>query len=244
LRTLTLPFVAHIGRLDIGEKNSGSYEGAGLSVSINPGAWSQIARIGSEGFILKKEDGSDAEFVDAIHMIKEHKKSVIEWARDSALIEDREIWIASYFDTETNKRCFFECSSREEAEDEIEDLERGKVTGPKLVVTATKKLLAREGHSPDQATSSSLTFDLALMQYVQTHLDVDGVWWAEVLDVDAYSAPRGVLFTNRLDQFSRFPMDFSEFDEFDCILDEELGIAKRLVNEGEPAASHVPIANL
>lgn len=230
MKIFTFPYLAHIGRLNVAEKKPGSYEGSGISVSAHPAAWGRIARIGSEGFILKKENGSDIDLVNASGLTKDQKANVISWAEREGLIEYREVWIGSYFDEEIEKRCSFECQSREQAKEELEDLPRKRITGPKTVISATDKLLQAENQRPGGSASSSLTFDLALIQYVKANIDADGVWWDERLDVDEYSAPRGVIFSSKLDTLNRFEMSFDDMDEDDCIFDEDFDLEDRITN--------------
>jgi hypothetical protein len=222
------PYLAHIGCLDFSEKKPGSYEGSGVSVSTHPAAWARIARIGSGGFILKKESGSDIDLVNALGLTKQEKANVIAWAKGEGLIEDRHVWVASYFDVETEKRCSFECQSRENAKAELEDLPQRRISGPKTVISATDKLLSAESHAPGDTASSSLTFDLALIQYVQAKLDADGIWWDERLDVDEYSAPRGVIFSSKLNSFNRFEVNFDDMGEDDCIFDEDFDLEDKM----------------
>lgn len=224
----TFPYLAHIGRLDLSEKRPGSYEGSGVSVSVHPAAWGRIARIGLDGFILKKADGTDTELVDAVGLTKQQREDVVSWSREEGLLEDREIWVASYFDEEFECRRSFECSSREEAKTELQDLPRKRISGPKTAISATAKLLSSEGQPQGGIASSSLTFDLALMQYVQANLDADGIWWNERLDVDGYSAPRGVIVASKLESFLKKEVSFHHMDEESCIFDEEFDVEDEL----------------
>lgn len=223
MKTITFPVVAHLGTMDRTMKDKDSYEGACLSVSIHPGAWSAIARIGAEGFILSRVDGEPATFLNAKRLTKDEKATIIDWGRQEGLLIDREVFIASYFDVEIEERCEFECDTREEALAEVEDMPRRRVLGPKAVLGATEKLLLMS----DQVTSgreisSDFVYDLVLLAYAETNLSVDGVWWDENLDVDILSAPRGAIFQKRLAGFEKHPMDFRHMYQEDDITEEDL----------------------
>jgi hypothetical protein len=223
MKTLTFPVVAHIGTMDRSLKDKGSYEGASLSVSIHPGAWSSIARLGGEGFVLSRIDGEPVTFVNANKLSRDEKAAVIAWGKQEGLLCDREVYIASYYDVEDEATRKIECSTREEAMAEVEDQPRKRIQGPKLVLGATEQLL----HLSDQTSgrcgiSSDFAYDLVLIAYVEKNLLVDGVWWDETLDVESLSAPRGAIFQSRMDVFEKHPMDFSHMYGEDDITEEDL----------------------
>lgn len=223
MKTITFPVVAHVGTMDRSMKVKGSYEGASLSVSIHPGAWSSIARLGGDGFVLSRVDGEPVTFVNATKLSRDDKAAIVAWGKQEELLVDRKVFIASYYDEEDEARREFECSTREEALAEVEDLPRKRVLGPKLVLGATEKLLTLS----DQPISSheipsDFAYDLVLLAYVEKNLRVDGVWWDETLDVESLSAPRGAIFQVRMDAFEKHPMDFSHMYEEDDITEEDL----------------------
>jgi hypothetical protein len=223
MKTVSFPVVAHIGSMDRSLKEKGSYEGSSLSVSINPGAWSAIARLGADGFVLSRVDGEPVTFVDARKLSRDERAGIVAWGKEQGLLVDREIYIASYFDLDDEETRKIECATREEAVAEVEDLPRRRVSGPKIVIGASEKLMALsdqagEGHE----ISSDFAFDLVLLSYVESKLSVDGVWWDEALDVHTLSAPRGAIFQCRLDGFEKHPMDFGHMYEHDDITEEDL----------------------
>jgi hypothetical protein len=223
MKIITFPVVAHIGKMDRSLKEKGSYEGASLSVSIHPAAWSTIARLGGDGFVLSRVDGEPVTFVNATKLSRDEKSTVLVWGKQEGLLIDREVYIASYYDVEDEARREFECSTREEALAEVEDLPRKRIQGPKLVVGATEKLLTMSDQSINSSDiSSDFAYDLVLLAYVEKNLSVDGVWWDEELDVDILSAPRGAIFQSRLDAFEKHPMDFRHMYQEDDITEEDL----------------------
>ena len=226
MKTVTFPVVAHVGTMDRTLKERGSYEGSSLSVSVNPGAWSSIARLGAEGFVLSRVDGEPVTFVDARKLSREERGEIVAWGRNQRLLIDREIFVASYFDLDDEATRKIECSTREEALAEVEDLPRRRVSGPKVVIGASEKLMTLSDQAGNgREISSDFAFDLVLLAYVEEKLNVDGVWWNETLDVDTLTAPRGAIFQARLDAFEKHPMDFSHMHEHDDITEEDLELA-------------------
>ncbi|TLX17070.1 hypothetical protein [Rhizobium sp. MHM7A] len=223
MKTIAFPVVAHIGTMDRSLKDKGSYEGACLSVSIHPGAWSSIARLGGDGFVLSRVDGEPVTFVNATRLSRDEKAAIVDWGKQEGLLVDREVYIASYYDIEDEATRKIECSTREEALAEVEDQPRKRVQGPKLVLGATEKLLTMSDQPISRhEISSDFAYDLVLLAYVEKNLRVDGVWWDETLNVETLSAPRGAIFQDRLDAFEKHPMDFSHMYEEDDLNDEEL----------------------
>lgn len=47
----------------------------------------------------------------------------------------------------------------------------------------------------------SQTFDLLLTIFVEKTTNYDGIWWNDRLDVLDYSAPRGVIFNSKLNNW-------------------------------------------
>jgi hypothetical protein len=205
------------------QKAKGSYEGSSLSVSIHPVAWSAIANLGADGFVLSKVDDSAVAFANASKLTKDEKKAVVEWGKQEGLLLEKEVYIASYFDVDDEATRKIECASREEAAAEVQDMPKRRIQGPVLVIGATEKLLTLSDQTISKhEISSDFAYDLTLLAYVEKHLDVDGVWWNETLDVDALSAPRGAIFPSKLDGFEKHPMDFSHMYDEDDITEIEL----------------------
>lgn len=228
MKTIKFPVVAHVGTMDRDKKRKGSYEGTALSVSIHPAAWSSIARLGTDGFVLTRVDGEPVTLANASKLTRDEKNTVVEWGKQNGFLVDKEIYIASYFDVEIEDVVKIECTTREEAAAEVEDMPRRRVKGPVIVLGATDKLLSISDQKIEkQKIPSDFAYDLAFLAYVEKNLNVDGVWWDETLDVDTLSAPRGAIFPGRIDAFEKHPMDFSHMFEEDDINEEplELGSA-------------------
>lgn len=221
MKKIGFQHLTHVGTMDRDLKDANSYEGNGLSVSVNPIAWSKIARIGDEGFVLRRSDLQEFDMLDARRLTKAEKAEITAWGVENELLVAAEMYKASYYDVDLERRAWFECATRQEAQEELEGLPRKKVEGPISVMVATPKLMALSDQSRPTA-SASFSFDLTLIAYAERKLAVDGVWWSEALDPDNLSAPRGVLFDDTILRLDVKPMDFGELYEDDDINELDL----------------------
>lgn len=187
----------HVGTLDPTQKGQGSYEGAGLSVSLHPDAWRRIARgqVGGETWQLTKADNR---FLDA-HRLSEPQRAMIEdWAVAQGHAERSTVYRVRHFDDELDSEVYSDFPSRERAEAEAEayedDAQVEEIPGQ---LTATAKLRAAT-RNPNAVTN---VFDLILSLYAEEH-GYDGVWWNDRLDPSRYSAPRGVIVPSKLPDWS------------------------------------------
>ena len=103
-----------------------------------------------------------------------------------------------WFDDEMEETMSMLVASQEEANAELEELEEqgGALTVVDPCWVATAKLDEAMGRQPSKQPQG----DAQVLQDVATvwaqEQGLDGVWWDDVLDVDRYSAPRGVVFQN------------------------------------------------
>lgn len=219
MREIKLELVAHIGEMDRSKKTRGSYHGAGLAVSRHPEAWGRIARIGTAGFILRPAAGP-FRFLDRRSMSEEERTQVTEWALAHDYLREAVRYKVSYTDIETDERRYILYKSRVDAEAELEEAEEGALD---IVETfkATTRLIASTDQIARQQNgiTGNLAFDLALTCYAEQILDVDGVWWADRLRPQEYSAPHGTLL--RTDGWNSIPYDFSDFAGWDDVGDFE-----------------------
>jgi hypothetical protein len=208
------PLVAHVGTMDASLKNEGSQEGGGLSVSIHPIAWARIHAIGDEGFVLE----GPGRFLDALRMTKAERAAVWQWAKDEELVRDATVWTVTYEDDELEEIIEFECETEDEAIAEAEEIFDARVASKPSTV-ATRKLAELCDQDPErlgpQKLPTGFQYDLVLSLWAERHLgDVDGVWWNEKLQPDAYSAPRGVIFGSRLADWTAHAADLSDLQRF------------------------------
>jgi hypothetical protein len=228
MKTIAFPAVTHIGKMDSALKKVGSCEGAGLSVSIHPMAWSGICRIGTEGFALYSAD-RDATFLHARKLTDGERAEIRAWGKANDYLINTHSWKVTYYDEDLGERASFMFASEAEAVSEAAELLRPRVTGPIPETKSTVKLL-REAHQKENVDMfEDAAFDLLLTVYAQQNLDVDGVWWGDRLDPCTHSAPRGVIFNSRLDQFEATEFDFrhmGETEKFD--FEAEIGSSLKM----------------
>ncbi len=179
--------VFHVGDMNIRNKSQFSLEGSGLSVSKNPEEWRQIARLGdSDLYLLNNSNGL---FLDAYRLNKKQKNDIINWGVEQEYVEPTETYRVLYGDGS-----YMEFDDLEKATYEAGDeykIRRNKIGG--LKPTDKLKIDTKQNR-----IDISQTFDLLLTVFIEKTSDYDGIWWNDRLDVLDYSAPRGVIFNNKL----------------------------------------------
>lgn len=177
----------HVGSLNIADKRRGSYEGAGLSVSLHPEEWMQIAKIGGPIWQCTRPGNR---FIDFYRLRKPHKAMIAAWAIEHQWATRTSLWRVSYYDEEMEDERYFTFADPQEAQDEAEDYEDAKVTevpgGGLMGTPALYQRMMQDRQDPD-------VDDLVTIVYAEDAMKVDGVWFNERLDPDNLSAPRGVI---------------------------------------------------
>jgi ADP-ribose pyrophosphatase YjhB (NUDIX family) len=195
----------HVGSMNPNDKRDDSYEGAGLSVSVNPDEWQQIARIGGDLWELTKAGNR---FVNFHRITAGQKKAILQWGIQNGLAESAELWRYSYtteseYGDEPEQR-YGLYDSEAKAREQLGGYSEGPegydpaVEGVEKVeggVKATAKLSQRTHRNN---IDPSEVYDLVVTVYAEDMLDCDGVWWADTLDPASLSAPRGVIFPSKL----------------------------------------------
>lgn len=188
---LVIDRVWHVGGLDAASKGRGSYEGAGLSVSVNPAAWRAIARGHVSGDTWRL-DRPGSRFLDALGLGRSRAATIMAWGVRQGYAEPAELWRWTYWDEDLEENVHQTFATRQEAVDEAEcedddecvTLQHGHVSTPTLDAAAMQ----------DRASlGSKSVLDLLLPLYAEQVLGLDGVWWSECLDPLCLSAPRGVI---------------------------------------------------
>lgn len=196
--------VTHIGTLNPSDKgNRGdSYEGTGLSFSVHPEEWEQIARLG--GAPWWETDLSDRRLLDGHALVEQWKQALEAWGQANGWLTKTVMYRVEWFDDEMDSTVSMLVPTREEAEAELEELEE---QGGELIVidpcwVATAQLDVAMGRKPSRQPQG----DAQVLQDVATvwakEQGLDGVWWDDELDVDRYSAPRGVVFEHLVPSLS------------------------------------------
>ena len=189
----TLKGLYHVGTMDSSKKRDG-FEGAGLSVSTHPDAWKQIARghVTGDTHSATKEGNK---FLDVHSLSDAHNEQIKQWAIENGYLEQQETVTVCYYDDEMEDDLCSTFDSMADAEAEYdEELEHMDVTVDKGGIVPTDKL-KKETRQNRIDSTGVLEFVLPIFAEQQ---GLDGVWWQDNLDVQRYSAPRGVIVPSKI----------------------------------------------
>ncbi len=189
----TLKGLYHVGTLDASKKRDG-YEGAGLSVSTHPDAWERIARghVTGDTYSATKEGNR---FLDAHSLTKKHNAEITQWAIKNGYLEQQETVTVCYYDDEMEDNLCQTFDSMADAKNEYDDeLQYMDVTVDKDGIVPTEKL-KKETRQTRMSATGILEYVLPIFAEQQ---GLDGVWWQDKLDVQRYSAPRGVIVPSKI----------------------------------------------
>ena len=190
----------HIGTFDPKEKGKGSLEGAGLSVSVNPEEWQYIARLGGDLWELAKPGNR---FVNFHRVTKAQKKQITNWGTENGYVEPIELYRAEWWDEEDQETRYSDFIDEREAKREVggmEGMDAKYYPVPGGGLNPTEKLV---GRSKQLRGDPMMAWDMLLTVYAEDELDCDGVWWDDKLDQYALSAPRGVIFANKVPSWTK-----------------------------------------
>lgn len=196
---VSLGTVTHVGTLNPAHKGEKgySYEGAGLSFSVDPDAWVEIAELENKPWW--KADLSGARILDGLACLKSPKimEEIQTWAQEKGLASPVPMFKAIFRDTEDDQLVEFWCATQKQAREEIEDQDEGRVESSTQWVPSAL-LCARMGNSADQAGKLNPNVPSEMMMAWAEDHGWDGAWWNETLNPSSYSAPRGVIFPSKL----------------------------------------------
>lgn len=198
--TIELPIrklnkVYHVGNMDANNKSNFSLEGSGLSVSVTPKEWIKIAQLGGRDlYILTNPNGV---FVNGNKLNKQQKSNVLSWGVENGYVLQEETYRVYHYDDELGQKVYMEFSTHKEAEQEADDVNDIKIY--KGGIKPTEKL---KFDTKQNKVDVPQTFDLLLTLFVENDTKYDGVWWNDKLDTSKYSAPRGVIFNTKLNNWS------------------------------------------
>jgi hypothetical protein len=184
---LDMSGLTHIGTLNVTDKGDWSYEGQGLSVSLHPEAWQQIARLGGPVWDIP----TPARLLNLHELTEEQRKAITDFGLAAGYVEETIAYKVTWYDDEYEEDRYFLIADKEEAEEEADMREAD------IEETAT---FAATGTFPDTTVKAGATDveDILATVWVDQCTDLDGVWWEDRHDPDRLSAPRGVIVPNRV----------------------------------------------
>jgi hypothetical protein len=201
--------VAHIGTMQAGDKSAsfgGSWEGHGLSVSLDPEAWEAIAKLGGgPWWELRSFAGR---FIEAHDLGAAQREVIAEWGREQGLVESITAYRSTHHDEE-GEEYFVLHETKEDAEVESDwDGEEDSAASPvaeDMTLKPTALLEEKLG-----MRSHLNCFDHLLVVYGDEMTGYDGVWWED--DYGHLSAPRGVIFPGRVEGWQARQISPGEWD--------------------------------
>jgi hypothetical protein len=187
--------VFHVGFLNIENLSKSrpavhmSLEGNGLSVSLCPEEWTQIAKLGGSNlYTLTKSNPS---FLKAT---ESNKEKAIQWCLDNEFLIEKKKYRA-YSTNEDGEERYMEFDTAADAErEELNDVRptAGYSFGPKGKAYWKQSFSSKISHD--------MAGDFAIIFYAEAN-GYDGVWWDDALDISNFSAPRGVIFQHKLEEW-------------------------------------------
>ncbi|SOC30569.1 hypothetical protein [Thalassospira xiamenensis] len=225
-----IPVVFHVGTMDAKNKGANyasSWEGDGLSVSVTPNIWDEIAKLG--GAPVHQLACADAIFLDMTTVDADMWGAGTTYAMSKGLVDWAAVFVAREIDCETEQfreTCFAtEAEAWEHLEMEVdqgfEDLVR---SARRLTLTPAGAKRARFTGDALESAAGFIADDFAISFWAEDELrkhvpELVGCWWNERLDVDSLSAPRGVIFNDSLSRFDSSLADRTEVDDEDNIIE-------------------------
>lgn len=191
--------VFHVGTLNAVDRADWSYEGEGLSVSVDPDDWAGIARLSGDTWSMERPDGEPLRFVSWHDFDEEARNRVRTWAAEKGWVTERDIYRLTYTDADSGERTWVDTATAEEAQDEVEvhyldDYEITATTAWRATTDFPERIAFRDQVDPT---------DVLLAAYIRENRpDIDGVWWADDHAPEVLSCPRGVL-VHDLDGYDR-----------------------------------------
>jgi hypothetical protein len=198
--TVLLDRVYHVGTFKAAHKGlqmPESQEGNGLSISVNPHEWAEIARLG--GGRLWQLDKKGGLFLDYHQMDATLVVLIRNWSLQYGWAQQEKRWRIEWEDCETEELTYMLVDSHAAALEEISFMEEA-ASGPTEVevLCTTESLSRRVGFAVDPLSVPDILSTL----WVEDCTDWDGVWWADTLAPESLSAPRGVINLKSLPSWS------------------------------------------
>ncbi len=222
----------HVGTMDAAQKNAAfeSLEGDGLSVSLHPEEWREIAELGNSPTWVLTKAGN--QFLDFHSLDDDQRAQIREWGIAEGWLEPARLWEVSYYDDECEDRRLFVFDNEGEARDEYDGCD--PESEPQLVekdgAVATSKLSERVAM---KRIDPSLGEELAVVVFAEDVAGLDGVWWEDTYDPSGLSCPRGVISVAALPGFRIERADGSDKGARDLDA-ERLGVIADIASDYEP----------
>ena len=199
LKTREFSSVIHLGELNQNEQSRSSHEGCLISASTCPDAWQKIARLGGQPKweITHIDSDRKLRFVDILH--KNTQTTIVdEGIRQNLLIMEK--WWKTPVSTDEEGNVRFTWTKNPE-EYRNDWMEIGKKPTIHIKPVPNTDLIEfwcqrksgfdlEKEQTPWHALDMMLDAMIAKHQQTESYPKIDGIFWNEILDPDALSAPR------------------------------------------------------
>lgn len=192
-----LPRVTHIGHLDRAPEDlTPSRDGPAIAVSDRPEVWRQITRANAPEITLYN---SAALWVDALAFTANCIDEIREWAIDQGYIRACQVWHATWIDDDTGA---LRDSTRSTYEAALKDAGGADAVMKGEGFSVSPRALKRLGRWPDILDWYGAAITLYTREVIiPKRPQYVGIWWREIEDPDAGTAPSGQVFPEALKNF-------------------------------------------
>jgi hypothetical protein len=166
-------------------------------------------------YALRRKDGQPGVFVDMLRGRSRRRgqtglvlpgkrpnwrETLENYAVQEGLLVPAKRYIARWYDEELDQTVDMLFADRAEAQEERDvDEDREGTVLERTVLVATNELRKLHWeHRFSGELGDSLAADIAVLYLLSLDGSYDGAWWNEDLAPEIYSAPRGVIFENKL----------------------------------------------
>jgi len=185
----------HVGTFNPQDKKADSFEGNGLSVSVDPEAWKQITPLEGSTWKLSKPKGG--KFMFASGLTEQNLHEIWNWGLEHNYTELKTLYNAKYFQEGLDEMVTLEFDTKEEYQKQ--GIPDDKILKNENAIKNTQKFEDRLGWSLNW---TPFIFDIVITFYAEDH-GFDGVWWNHLHDVEKRSAPCGVIFKSTLEEWDK-----------------------------------------
>jgi GNAT superfamily N-acetyltransferase len=199
LPVVSKKIVWHVGDMSLKKRASFSHEGPGLSVSEYPDEWRSIARLTGRKLELSRKDGKPGKFANFHKM---GKAGLVEWGMTNGWVEKKQGHRASWHDDEYEQDFYSDYQSMDELE-KAHDPDKVEVSSVDMLVPTAKMEKWWESEFSGKIPQA-FVLDMVAWLMVEA-AGLDGVWWNDKLDPSRLSAPRGVIFPSKLQEWDIAP---------------------------------------
>lgn len=196
--TRCLDSVYHVGNLDSKRRKPYlSYEGRGLSVSQCPRDWAQI--MGHGGSLFELSHPNSAHFYEADVNSEDPRFYERVWAIENDYVSETEGFRIKW--KENQETHYMDFYSRDRAENEAFEYDADVKETTLFALDTKGREYWDDAFRKDAENASPLVIrDLICVWFAENH-GFCGVWWDENHNVSKYSAPRGVIFQSKLEDW-------------------------------------------